>query len=64
MLSGLFLIALGVLILVEPKILVVFLSGGLIASGFSLVLISWRLRRLYRSGDQAESPWRRFIVRF
>ena len=43
--SGLFLILLGLLILIEPRILVAFISAFLVASGMTLVFLHWKLRK-------------------
>ena len=64
MLSGLLLILLGILITLHPKIIVVLVAGFLIASGFTMMLVSWRLRRAFRAGQQSTNAWSRFIVRF
>ena len=65
MFAGFFLIFLGILILAEPRILVVALAGTLMAGGVTMVLISWRLRRLYRDANQQFGEgWKRFFIRF
>ena len=37
---------------------------ALIGTGLTLMILHWRLRRLYRSWNQADNPWSRFIIRF
>lgn len=64
MLSGLFLILTGILIYLYPRIVVAVFSGFLIMAGMTLVLISWRLRRIYRAAGRPGNAWTRFIVRF
>lgn len=64
MLTGLLLILLGVLIYINPRIMVAMVAGVLIASGIFLMLLHWRWRRTYRSWDRASSRWTRFIIRF
>lgn len=62
--TGIFLILLGWVILIEPRIVVVFLAGLLIAAGAGSIALHLRLRKFYRSWNDAESGWRRFIIRF
>jgi len=62
--SGLFLILLGLLILIEPRILVAFISAFLVASGMALVFLHWKLRKVYRASGDAQSRFDRFIIRF
>lgn len=64
MLIGLFLILMGVLVLVEPKILVLLLGCSLITGGTVLVLLSWKFRRMMRRGGQMNNRWTQFMVRF
>ncbi len=64
MLTGLVLVLLGILIYVNPRIIVAMVSGMLIATGIFLMLLHWRLRRTYRSPDQASNRWTRFLIRF
>ena len=64
MFSGLILILLGILIYLHPKIIIAVAAGFLITSGLTMMLVSWRLRRVYRSAGQAGNPWTRFIIRF
>lgn len=65
MLSGLLLIALGVLIYLHPKILVAMLAGAMIATGVGLMLLRWRLRRMFgAAGQAAPTGWTRFLIRF
>lgn len=64
MLSGLLLIVLGLVIYLQPRIVVAMAAGMLIAAGLSIVLLSWRVRRMVRSAGQAPSGWTRFLIRF
>jgi len=61
---GLFLILLGLVVLAYPQILVALLAAFLIVSGVGLLVLHWRLRRIYRAWDQANSRWAQFIIRF
>ena len=64
MLSGLLLIVLGLLIYVYPRMIVAMLAGMLIAAGISMMLLRWRLRRMFRTPEQATNGWMRFLIRF
>ncbi len=64
MLAGLLLILLGVMIYINPRIIVAIISGAMIAAGVVMILLHWRLRRMYRSPDQASSRWTRLLFRF
>ncbi|MBI4313560.1 MAG: hypothetical protein HY594_01965 [Candidatus Omnitrophica bacterium] len=63
MLSGLVLILLGVAIYLHPRIIVAAIAATMIAAGFSMVLIHWRMRRVYKSWEQPARGWQRFIFR-
>ena len=62
MLSGLLLIVLGLVIYLQPRIVVAMVAGMLIAAGLSIVLLSWRLRRMVRSAGQAPSGSLRMML--
>ena len=64
MVIGLFLIFSGVFIYLYPRVIVAMISGVLVAAGLFLILLHWRLRRMYRSPDQASNRWTRFLFRF
>ena len=64
MLSGLLLILMGILIYLRPQIVVALVSGFLIASGLTIMMISWRLRRMVQAGRQTGNAWTRFMIRF
>jgi len=61
---GLFFILMGFLILVQPQILVAMIAGAFIAAGVTMMMISWRLRKVYRDLDNAAKPWQQFFIRF
>ncbi len=64
MFSGFLLIVLGLVIYLHPRIVVAMMAGTLIATGISIVLLSWRLRRMVRSAGPAPTGWTRFLIRF
>lgn len=61
MLTGLFFIGLGVLILFYPQILWVTLSALLILFGAGMMLASWQFRRIRKTSDSRFINW---IVRW
>ena len=61
MLTGLFFVFLGVLILFYPQILVVMLSTILMLFGFGMIVASWQFRRLRKRSDSRFINW---IIRF
>lgn len=64
MVFGLLLIFSGVFIYLYPRVIVAMVSGVLIAAGVVMILLHWRLRRMYRSPDQTSNRWTRFLFRF
>ncbi len=64
MVIGLFLIFSGVFIYLYPRVIVAMISGVMIAAGVIMILLHWRLRRMYRSPDQASNRWMCFLFRF
>ena len=64
MFSGLLLVLAGILIYLHPRILVALMSGCLILFGVGLMVMHWKLRKVYKAWDQASNPWARFIIRF
>ena len=61
MLTGLFFVILGVLILFYPRILVVMLSTILMLFGFGMMAASWQFRRFKK---QSQSRFINWIIRF
>ena len=61
MLTGLFFVVLGVLILFYPQILWVTLSALLILFGSGMMLASWQFRRLRK---RSESRFVNWIIRY
>ena len=61
MVTGLFFVVTGVLILLYPQILVVMFSMLLILFGLGIMATSWQFRRLRR---RSESRFINWIVRF
>ena len=61
MLTGLFLILMGVLILIYPRILVLMIGLLVIGLGVSVMAVSWQFRRLRR---KAQSPFTQWIMRW
>jgi len=64
MITGIFLILMGILILAEPRILVAMIAGFFIASGVAILLVRWRLKKVYRAWENAQGGFNRFIIRF
>ncbi|MBI3996735.1 MAG: hypothetical protein HY352_03675 [Candidatus Omnitrophica bacterium] len=61
MLTGLFVVLLGVLILLYPHILVVMIASVFILFGFGMMAASWQFRRLRR---RSNSPFMNWIIRW
>ena len=61
MLTGVFIVVLGVLILLYPHILVVMIAGTLIFFGLGMMAASWQFRRLRR---RSNSPFINWIIRW
>ncbi len=61
MMTGLVLILMGITILFYPQILVLMISGFLIAVGLGIVAVSWQFRRLRR---QSQSRFVNWIIRW
>ena len=61
MMTGLFFILMGVLILLYPHILVVLFAGLLMLFGLGMMAASWQFRRMRK---QSESRFINWIVRF
>jgi len=61
MMTGLLFVILGVLILINPQILVAMLSAFLILFGLGMMAASWQFRRIKRRSDSAFINW---IVRY
>lgn len=57
MVTGLVLIAFGVLVALVPQILVILVSTILISTGTALCLLSWRWKRLRRSSNASQASW-------
>lgn len=64
MVTGLLLILLGVLVLVEPRIVVRMVGGGLVFFGAAVVAINLWLRRVQRWEQPTSRGWKRFFIRF
>lgn len=61
MLTGLFIVLLGVLILLYPHILVVMIASVFILFGLGMMAASWQFRRLRR---RSNSPFMNWIIRW
>ena len=61
MITGIFFILMGLLILIYPQILVAMISGMLILIGLIIISISMRFRRARR---HAQSPFMDWIIRY
>ena len=61
MMTGLFFVFMGVLILFYPHILVVLFAGLLILFGLGMVATSWQFRRMRK---RSESRFINWIIRF
>ena len=61
MMTGLFFVLLGLLILFYPRILIVMLSSLLILFGLGMMAASWQFRRLRK---QFHSPFLNWIIRW
>ncbi len=61
MLTGLFLILMGFLILVYPRIIVRIIGMLFIGMGLSVMAVSWQFRRFRR---KTQSPLMQWIVRW
>ena len=61
MMTGLFFVLLGLLILFYPRILIVMLSSLLILFGLGMMAASWQFRRLRK---QSRSPFLNWIIRW
>jgi hypothetical protein len=61
MLTGLTLFIMGWIVLIYPQVLVVLFSGILIATGATIMLISWRMRRLKQAHHSRFVNW---VIRY
>ena len=61
MITGLFFVVLGFLVLFYPQILVIMLSGLLIMFGLGMVATSWQFRRLRKRSASRFINW---IIRY
>lgn len=61
MMTGLFFVILGVMILINPQILVMMFSSLLILFGLGMMAAAWQWRRLRR---RSESRFVNWIVRY
>ena len=61
MLTGLFFIGIGVLMLLYPQLLAIMVSSLFILFGAGIMATSWQFRRLRRS---PQSPFMNWIIRF
>ena len=61
MMTGLFFVVAGVIILVYPQILILMISGFLILFGLGIMITAWQFRRWHR---QSQSQFINFIARF
>lgn len=64
MVTGLLLILLGMLVLLEPRIVVMMAGGGLVFLGAAVVAMNLWLRRVQRWEQPTSRGWKRFFVRF
>ena len=61
MMTGLFFVVAGVIILLYPQILILMISGILIISGLGIMITARQFKRWRR---QSQSPFVNFITRF
>ena len=61
MITGLFFVILGILILFYPQILVVMLSALLVLFGLGMMAASWQFRRMRKA---SASPFINWIIRW
>ena len=61
MVTGLFFIGIGVLMLLYPQLLAIMVSSLFILFGTGIMATSWQFRRLRRS---PQSPFMNWIIRF
>lgn len=61
MMTGLFFVVAGVIILLYPQILILMISGFFILFGLGTMITAWQFRRWRR---QSRSPFVNFITRF
>ena len=64
MVTGMLLILLGVLVVFEPRLVVLLIGAGLIFMGTAVVAINLWLRRVQRWEQPSSRGWRRFFIRF
>ncbi len=61
MMTGLFFVLMGLLILFYPQILVIMLSSVLVVFGLGIMAASWQFRRMRK---HSASPFINWIIRF
>jgi uncharacterized membrane protein YqjE len=61
MMTGLFFVVLGALILVYPQILIAMIAGFVMLFGLGIMATAWQFRRMRRS---SRSPFINWIVRW
>lgn len=61
MMTGLFFVVIGLIILVYPQILILMISGFFILFGLGIIIAAWQFRRWHR---QSQSQFVNFITRF
>ena len=61
MITGLFFVLIGILILAYPQILVIMFSGILVLFGLGMMATSWQFRRLRKHSASRFINW---IIRF
>jgi len=61
MMTGLFFVVAGVIILLYPHILILMISGFFILFGLGTMITAWQFRRWHR---QSQSQFVNFITRF
>ena len=65
MVTGMLLILIGVLIVFEPRLVVLMAGTGLIFMGTAVIAINLWLRRVQRwEQPSSRGGWRRFFIRF
>ena len=64
MVTGLLLILLGVLVVFEPRLVVLMVGTGLIFMGTAVIATNLWLRRVQRWEQPASRGWRRFFIHF
>jgi hypothetical protein len=62
--TGLLLMVLGILILWYPKVVIGLIAFFFMATGLTLIVLHWRLRKIYKAWHEARSQWVRFVIRF